>query len=193
MSSRARRLLESLLEADGALTSQDVYNFYFLWWIHTQEPDKLHTQYGEHVLGEYLQSLRYKYITIFKKLLSDQLTKYAGLKRTDPDFDVSKTGVDQSPEILQHQAGKTYRTDMKRRNTVWNTVGEHLVALEHATAPDAIFVSIDRLNACVHNSGTLILGKVDDRLMQAYETAANSKPEFWQKYVDKDLRQLLTA
>lgn len=193
MFGRARALLDALFEAGDTLTGQDVYNFYFLWWVYTQEPDKLRSQYGAHVLGEYLHPLRQRYISIFKRLLSEQLTKYVERRRTDPDFDGGKVGVDQPSETLWHQMEKTYRSDMRRRNTVWNTVGEHLVALEQATSPYAVFTSIDRLNSCVHNTDTLILGKIDNSLMRAYETAANSKPEFWQKYVDKDLRQLLAA
>jgi hypothetical protein len=125
--------------------------------------------------------------------MAEQLQKYVVRKRMDPDFDVNKIGENESAEVLWHQMLKTFRTDMKRRNDVWNLVGEYLTKLEKSVSPKDIFTFVDRLNSCVHNTNTLILGKASDgtALMQAYNAAHNHDPKYWKQYVNKDLKQLI--
>ena len=190
---RARSILDSLLSEAGAyITTQDVYDFYYLWWLLLHQPEVFKTQYGEYILSDHTQRLRAKYISVFKKLLCEQLQKYLTRGRVDPDFDLKGITLAEPAEVLWHKMEKTWRSDMKRRNVVWNLIGEYLAGLEAATAPDKICLYLDRLNNCVHNTGTPILDKLKDgyALMQALDTVAGHAPNMWKNRVGKDLRQL---
>ena len=177
------------------ITSQDIYDFYWLWWVHQNNPGALQTQYGEYIAGERAGKLRNKYLKIFKGLMAEQIEKYIGGRRIDPDFDRSGISPDEPASVLWHKMEKTFRSDMKRRNTVWNLVGQYTTGLEESSDLNSVFLHLDRLNSCVHNTETSILGKLANgyELTRVYDTVAGKDPHYWQQFVSKDLRQLLST
>ena len=181
-----------LLEGVGGLNSSDIYNFYFLWTLYANSPHIFKDGYAEHILKEYAEKFKAKYLKLFKQLIAEQLQKYAIRMRTDPDFDVKKISPDAPAYVLFELMKKTFRSDMQRRNDVWNLMAEHTAALEDAKMPKSIFISIDRLNASVHNTNTSVLGKFEGghSLMTAYRATSTNDPNYWKQYVDKDIRRL---
>lgn len=176
----------------GILSPRDIYNFYFLWTIQSYHPELLRTDYGKFIKDEYLNNFKAKYMAIFKRLLFEQIKKYVSRGRIDPDFPVDKLTPEASATELQALMQKTFRSDMKRRNDVWNMAAEFLTNLEKAKDKD-IFLWINQLNNAVHNTNTQILGKVSHDLVHAYDMTdkAHSYKDY-QQFVDKDLRQLLS-
>jgi len=183
---------ELLTESVGGLNPSDIYNFYFLWWLYVDRPNLFQSDYGKFILDEFSEKLRNKYVRLFKQLISEQLQKYAARKRIDPDFDASKISPSAPAKTLYDLMQKTFRSDMQRRNDVWNIIAEHTAILETAKTPKDIFVSIDRLNAAIHNTNTSVLGKFigGQNLIAAYDTTDKHNPQYWKQHVDKDLRQL---
>ena len=186
------KMKELLFESVGGIFPSEIYNFYFLWYLYVNQPQLFQTDYGQFILDEYMKKLKEKYLDLFKKLMSEQIVKYVSRARIDPDFDKSKIRPTERAEVLWHQMEKTFRSDMKRRNDVWNMVGEYLTGLENASSVKDMFIYIDRLNSTVHNTQTLILGKLSsgNELMNAYNTAHNHNPQHWKQFVDKDIRQI---
>jgi hypothetical protein len=95
---------------------------------------------------------------------------------------------------------KTYRSDMRRRNTVWNSVAAYTTALEDTVKTAVIFVSINGLNNAIHNTGGKILTdayKVPNAraLAEAFSAVASIKSssqwELLKRMVDPDIRGLL--
>lgn len=187
------RLKSLLLENTGVtLTPRDIYNFYFLWTIQSYHPELLNTQYGKFIKDEYLKNFKIKYVTLFKRLIFSQIQKYVSRGRVDPDFPVDKLTSDASAAELYALMQKTFRSDMQRRNDVWNMAAEFLMNLEKAKDKD-IFLWINQLNNAVHNTNTQILGKVSHDLVHAYyQTDKAHSFKDYQQFVDKDLRQLLS-
>jgi len=188
------KLRQLLCESVGGITSSTIYNFYYMWHLFVTSPELFKTEIGKYILDEYLKSFKSQYINLFKQLMAEQLVKYVSRGRVDPDFDKSKVKPTESALVLWKLMEKTLRSDMKRRNDVWNLVGEYLTNLESATSQKDILLYVDRLNSCVHNTSTLILGKLSggSDLMRSYNTAKNTDPKYWSQYVSKDLRQVAT-
>lgn len=187
------KLRHLLNENTGELTSRDIYNFYFLITVASYHPEALKTDYGSFIESEYLKPLKAKYVSLFKKLMYDQLVKYVKRGRIDPDFPTNKLNPNLSGAELTSLMQKTFRSDMQRRNDVWNMAGEFLSKLEAAHNPKDIYLMIDRLNASVHNTQTSILGKVSYDLVHTYDKIHNVKSiKELLPFVDKDLKQLLS-
>ena len=118
----------------------------------------------------------------------------------DPDFDVSKLTPDAPTKDYNMLMNKTFRSDMVRRNTVWNAVSKYTLGLDDSHDPAGIFININGLNNAIHNTGGKIVtdpGKVSNfsELYRAFETADKIKNqnqwELLKGMVDKDIRDLL--
>lgn len=184
-------LLESL---NTSISSKDVFNFYWLFTLQSYHPQLLQSDYGKFIQNEYLKSLQAKYIIIFKKLLYNQLRKYISQKRIDSNFPIEKldAGVTLNATELASLMSKTFRSDLKQRNTAWNLVSEYLIKLETAQTSKDIYSAIDRLNNLTHNTGTQVLGKLSYDLIKAYDIVHHAKSlNDYAQFVDKNLRQLL--
>jgi hypothetical protein len=82
---------------------------------------------------------------------------------------------------------QTYRSDMKRRNDVWNNITEHLKGLAARSPRDIIF-RIDRLNNAIHNTNELLFSKFKNagELMDAFEAINDARDErAYSRNVDK--------
>lgn len=184
----------------GTILPRDVYNLYYLEFVSSRYPALVQTPYGKEILSYYLSKLKEKYLNLFKTLLFKQIDKYFRRNRIDPDFDKSRLSPEASAKDLKDLMAKTFRSDMKRRNDVWNAVAGYVYGLEHATSPNDIFVNINGLNNSVHNTQGKILfdwTKVPNanELMQAFSVADGIKNgaqwELMKGKVDKDVRDLL--
>lgn len=184
----------------GTIYPRDVFNLYYLEFVSSRYPEVVKTPYGREIQSYYLGALKDKYLKLFKYLLLKQISKYVSRKRVDPDFDASMLKPDASAHDLKVMMAKTFRSDMQRRNTVWNAVADYTDGLEHATSPAQIFVNINGLNNAVHNTGGKILldpMKISNfsELRKAFETADKVKSsaqwELLKGLVDKDIRDLL--
>lgn len=179
---------------DGqSIYPSDIFNMYYLETLYGTEPGLFNSDYGQYILQTFTAALKKKYIAVFKQLLADQLTKYAARKRTDQDFDAKAISPNASAAVLWDLMKKTFRSDMQRRNDVWNLIAEYTTKLEQSKRLKDTFTYINMLNNCVHNTNTSVLGKIDHshRLVQAYDLVAKAKSVAeYEKYVDKDLRRL---
>jgi hypothetical protein len=169
------------------ISARDIYDMYFLELEMT--PTILQDDYNSFVIEQTLSRIKENYLATFGPLLRDQILKYIGRKRTD-------TGLMEAPSPtdykgLQDVMQKTYRSDMKRRNDVWNNLAEWVVALSHAESKKAIIFALDRVNNCIHNTGENILTKVGSGLLEALNFCAECKdPRALRGKVSSDLRQL---
>lgn len=186
------KLRHLLTEGTGELTPRDIYNFYFLFFVSSYHPEALQTQYGKFIQDEYLKTLKAKYVSVFKHLIYEQIVKYVKLGRVDQDFPKEKLNPNLSGAELAGLMKKTFRSDMNRRNNVWDLAAEFLTKLETSTNAKDTFLMIDRLNAAVHNTQTAILGKVSYDLSKVYDKIHHSKsPNELLPFIDKDIRNLL--
>ena len=187
------RLKLLIKESMESLVPSMVYNFYFLWHLYLTQPGLFQSDYGEFVLEEYTSRFKKVCINIFKKLVYNQIIKYVNRNRVDIDFPKGQPTESTSSKDLLLLMKKTFRSDMKRRNTRWESVAEYVVNLESSNLPKDIFIWVDRLFNATHNTETKVLDKVTNyysELSKAFDTAHNHDPQYWQQYVDKDLRQL---
>jgi len=183
-------LLENIVSP--GISNTDIFNFYFLFTLASYHPESIQTDYGKYIQDVYLKNIKTKYINIFKGLVIRQLKKYYSLQRIDKNFDPSKIQDNASCFTLLELMRKTYRSDMNRHNDSWILICEFLSKLESSSTSKETYLMIDRLNACIHNTGTNILGKVSFELVDAYAKVHRSKSiKEYEQYVDKDLRQLL--
>lgn len=188
------KLKELLLEAvSGNITPSDIYNFYFLFYYNSHEPALFNTDYAKEMEHEFLTSIKNKYLITFKELLAEQINKYISHKRIDADFPVSSVSGKDSAEKLAMLMAKTYRSDLKRRNDVWNVAAEGVVKLEKTSNPKMLYLPLNSLNMVVHNTQTKILGKLTSgcELLQALDACANVDPKYYVGRVSKDLRNIL--
>jgi len=188
------KLKELLLEnITGTITSTDIFNFYFLFYYSQHEPALLNTQFGREMEREYLTAMRNNYLITFKDLMVEQINKYIARGRIDPDFPVKKVTSKMSAQGLADLMAKTFRSDMERRNEVWDVAAQATANLEGITNPKFLYGPINALNMAVHNTHTAILGKliVGHSLMSAYNACANVDPRYYAGRVSKDLRDIL--
>lgn len=186
---------------ESGLKASDIYNFYYLWYISGTIPQAVSTNYGREVVRNYLYNLRKKYVSLFKNILANQIEKYISLGRIDPTFpkNIINSLKNMSSGDLQKLMAKTFRTDLHRRNDVWNMVADFVNKLENSNSINDIFLYINQLNNSVHNTGTKIMNKFsnfDTELKPAFDMVDRIKSEnHWEllkKLVtDKDIRDLL--
>ena len=194
-----KRLLKEIHDTD-TVYPRDIFNFYYLEFVTGRYPEVTQTPYGKEVVGYYLQQLRAKYVRLFRKLLYSQLMKYLQRSRIDPMFDKGKLKTDAPTADLKDLMAHTFRSDMTRRNVVWNAVAGYADGLDSATSPRDIFVNINGLNNAIHNTGGRIIDdpmKVPNyrELRDAFNTVDKIKNENqWsliKGMVDKDIRELM--
>lgn len=188
---KLRHLLNEIVS--GVISSSDIYNFYFLYYYSQHEPQLLQTQYGQEMERQYLTSIKEKYVSTFKELLAEQINKYIKRGRVDTDFPNKPVSSKESAETLAFLMAKTFRSDMKRRNDVWNIAAQATMNLEKASNPKSMYLPINSLNMAVHNTETAILGKltVGYNLLSALNACANVDPKYYVGKVSKDLRDIL--
>lgn len=188
------KLRQLLNEGTGELIPKDIYNFYFLFSVSSYQPQALQSDYGKFIQDEYLKALKFKYTALFKRLIFQQLVKYAARNRVDADFQKGRLSDPNALTAgdLHDLMKKTFRSDMQRRNEVWIMAAEFLKNLETSQSSKDIYLWIDRLNSAVHNTQTAILGKASYDLVTAYDRVHHAKSlNDYAQFVDKDLRQLL--
>lgn len=194
-----KHLLKEIFDAEPILP-RDVYNLYYLEFVSSRYPQIVQTPYGKEVMNHYLGRLKQKYVKLFKALLYKQIYKYVTRDRIDPDFNKDLLQPDASAKVLRDLMLKTFRSDMKRRNDVWNAVAGYTYGLENASSPAQIFVNINGLNNSVHNTSGKIMfdpAKVSNyaELRRAFDMAdavkSQSQWELLKGSVDKDIRDLL--
>lgn len=202
-----KNLIEGIHNAE-LIYPKDILNFTYLNFIIGRHPEILQSHYGKEVVDYYLSQWKKKYINLFRELLYSQIDKYvhdvrpqSPSGRISADFDKTKFRPDASTKDLRDLMHKTFRSDMKRPNVVWNNVADYTYQLDSSTNRQDIFNTINFLNNSVHNTGGKILTdtyKVPNarELMQAFGVAdkiTNSNQwEILKGMVDKDLRDLLS-
>jgi hypothetical protein len=196
------KLKDLLLEGSigESLSPVDIYDFYFLWNIVTRSPSIANNDYASHVINQRIYGLKQKYLSIFKKLLVNQLLKYASRPdRIEPGFDKSKASLNSSFDELDKQMKLTKRSDRAikqgapRENTAWIQIAEFLENLSKASDRKNVFTYIDRINNSIHNTQTTIMDKFINaaEIIKALEVASKATNiHGLEKLTSKDVRDL---
>jgi len=141
----------------------------------------------------YLQDIKNKYLGTFIPLIQKQLYKYLERNRIDSNSFSEGDINTQNTENLDLYMKNTYRSDMTRRNVVWENLTKLVNELSKTSDSGNIIKIIDRINNNIHNTGDLILTKLDNgsELLKALDICHSSKvlPLF---YIDKPLRKIKT-
>ena len=181
--------LQEVFDDNGELKPQDIYNFYYVT-ILFQEGSL--SAYGKSIAIPLIKGLKQKYIRNLVPLVQEQLYKYLKRGRLDPGAYERDHVTSASPGQLDDFMRATYRSDMKRRNTVWESLTGNLKALAAAISPNDVIHYIDRVNNDIHNTGELVLTKLPGgyKIADALNVANNANPKQLRGLVDKDLRDL---
>jgi len=182
-----------LLEAaTGYISPTDIYNFYYLWYLFTNNSELFQTPYGKETLTYYTNEFKQICFPLFKKLVYKQIVKYVQRGRVDSDFPAGQPTENTSSKDLFLLMSKTFRSDLKRRNTRWESISEAVANLENANSPKEIFLWINQLFNATHNTETKIVDKISNysELFRAFDTVSKHDPKYWKQYVSKDIRQL---
>lgn len=176
------------------LYPKDLYNFYFLATLLGM--GSITGDYAQFITSDFLQSLKKRYLVIFKELLYNQILKY--VKRGRVDSDLTMENLDSAKDSgrgLYQLIQKTFRSDMKRRNDVWNFIGEYLAALENSNTVKDIAFYIDRLNNCIHNTHELIFSKFPnaEALLSTFDEIHKARSlDAYKSKVNRDIREIYT-
>ena len=155
----------------------------------------MQSSFGKEVVQHYLSTYKNIYVSMFRVILAEQIAKYVQRNRIDTDFPKQVNLKTATPEMLHQLMNKTFRSDMSRRNDVWNMIADYTAKLNAATLPKDIFIYIDRLNNCVHNTNTSVMDKLSNypELKRAFDNVHNiQNVSYLEKMVDKDIRSLNT-
>ena len=176
----------------GGISPKTLYNFYHLATLESQ--GRIKSEYGQGLMKEYLGTYKQRYLDTLGPLVVDQIRKYIGRGRVDePVTEESLNAAANDPVALDELMRQTYRSDMKRRNDVWNNITEHLKGLEAARSARDIIFRIDRLNNAIHNTNELLFSKFKNagELMDAFEAINDARDErAYSRNVDRDLRNI---
>jgi len=183
----------------GTLTPTDIYNFY---WICTALSYEQIEDEKVQLAHFYLKEIQDLYVSVFTELLTKQIEKYVSRGRIDmqqgqPAFDVKQiraAPLQQRPALIKQMMAKTFRSDMKRRNEVWDQIADHLYNLANTGLINKICFYIDRINNSVHNTSTLVLDKLPNGmgLMQAFDNCHKSRnPKEFARFVSPEIRKLV--
>ena len=177
----------------NTLSTSDLYKFYFLATLNSQ--GQLNSPLAKFLTDEFIDYIKPKYLIVFLELIENQLRKYAARKRHDPSFSLDEMDKFRGNAAKYDELMKqTYRSDMKRRNDVWNLITEYTKELAQSSDKKSIFFYIDRLNNCIHNTQENILVKLPNghKLLEAFDNihGFQSIQKFTQ-YIPKDFRELL--
>jgi hypothetical protein len=174
------------------ITPTTLYNFYHIATLESQ--GRIKSDYGRELVREYLTAYRQKYLDTIGPLVADQIKKYIGRGRVDaPVTQEALDAAADDPAALDELMRQTYRSDMRRRNDVWNNITEHLRGLAAAGTTRDIIFRIDRLNNAIHNTNELLFSKFRNagELMDAFEAINDARDErAYGRMVDKDLRDI---
>jgi predicted GNAT family acetyltransferase len=182
--------LESGEEAESRLTPKVLYNLYYI----STEGDP-GNDYGRSLQNEYVNKYKKLYLDVFSDLVKNQINKYIRKGRVDPFVTKEALQSAKSASQLDELMRGTYRSDMRRRNTVWNYVTEYLKELESAKTLEQRLFYMDRLNNAIHNTNELLFSKFSNAssLLQAFDTIANARDiRAYVRNVDRDLRLATT-
>ena len=195
-------LIKSLLIEAGIITDitpKDIYHLYYIDYILQSSPTVIQSQFAEEIITHYLSSIKNKYIKLFKELVYNQLVKYAERNRVDTDFNQNLLSPNMSCDDMHTLMQKTFRSDMKRRNDVWNHVTEYLLKLSNAKTFRDIIFSLNALNMAIHNTGAAIITDTHKimnaaQLISAFDLMHRIKHggqwTLINKLLDKDVREL---
>jgi hypothetical protein len=166
------------------ITPQMIYNFYYIYFKFQQNPKV------SKIILDYIKEIQNIYLTQFKGLIINQIKKYIGRRRIDTDFPVDIKLDNESLEMLDKLMKKSFRSDMQRRNNVWNQLTEFLAKLDKAKDIKDILFFIDRVNNCVHNTKEITLIKFINgyELLDAFDFAHKSTPEQLKDKVEMEIR-----
>jgi len=150
----------------------------------------------------YLEEIQNLYVNVFTELLTKQIEKYVLRGRIDmqggqPAFDVRQiraAPMQRRPMLIQHMMKQTFRSDMQRRNTVWDMIAEYLYELSTTGLPNKVCYYIDRINNAVHNTKTQVLDKLPNSssLLRAFDLCHKARtPREYSRYVSPEVRQLV--
>ena len=179
-------------QLSSTLSPTDLYNFYFIATLSSM--GRLNGDYANFIADDFLKKLKQRYLVIFKELLYHQIRKYISRRRTDSDLtmDVLESNKNNAHQLYEMMK-KTFRSDMKRRNDVWNLIGEYTEALEGSGSLKSIIFYIDRLNNCIHNTQELIFSKFPNAqmLLSTFDTIHHAQSlNVYKNKVSKDIREL---
>lgn len=190
-----KTFLESLIqprtrvwcEAEN-LSPTDIYDFYFLYTGLSYGQINLQ----DHNLADfYLREIRDNYLQSFGTILYNQLKKYVSRRRVDSSFDASRLNP-RDFGALKELMQLTYRSDMRRRNEVWNSIADYVYKLSQTNNMRDICYIIDRINNAVHNTHELVLDKLGPAFLQAYDVVHRAKtPKDYIRYVSPEVRKLM--
>lgn len=153
------------------LQSSDIYNFYTLTYLlQTSEENQKQIAFE-------IYTIRSVWLNAFKPIIINQLKKYYQRGRLDlGSYSDSDLTLETPYSLLNTYMNSTYRSDMIRRNDVWNQLTEYLSQLKATQKTGTIIELIDRVNNVTHNAGTTILSKFSNcqMLIQALDNCHKS-------------------
>lgn len=179
-------------EKTSALSHYDLYNFYYLATLLSM--GLVDGEYSHFIAKDYLGKLKEKYVRVFSGLVYDQIVKYVERGRVDQDLTMEVLqNAKNSPRELDILMNKTFRSNMKDRNRVWNLVSKYVLELSNAISMKDICFFIDRINNCIHNTSELLFSKFSNAqiLMSAFDTIHNAQSlNVYKSKVNKDIREI---
>jgi hypothetical protein len=180
--------LINLLESQAPyFNERKIYDFYTLSYLWQTTKD------NRKEISFELSELKDYYLIAFKPLIINQLYKYWTRERLDiGSYNEGDLTEDKSFAILKTYMESTYRSDMKRRNVVWNKLVEHLSKLEVTNNSNDIVYLIDRINNVVHNTGTSILDKFENYsvVLKAFKDCHEKNPDDYRNMTSKQIKYL---
>jgi hypothetical protein len=174
-------------EADN-LSPTDIYDFYFLCTgLSYNQIDVKDYNLAEF----YLREIKDNYLRTFGNMLAEQIKKYYSRKRVDPNFNISQLNAGDFAGLKALMA-QTWRSDMRRRNEVWNSLADYVYKLSMTNNARDICSILDRINNAVHNTEEIMLSKLGHSFQQAYDNVHRSRtPKDYVKYVSPEVRRLM--
>lgn len=186
-------LLKENTQPDMAsLVPSDLFNFYYLETLRGQ--GRINNEYGNFIMKDVFTRTKNKYVKLFSHLVYNQIRKYIQRGRVDDDVTMELLDANMdNTKVLNDLMHKTYRSDMRRRNDVWNMVTEYLYKLSVSTSMKDIAFFIDRINNCIHNTRELLFSKFPNAntLTRAFDIIHNAQSlNEYKMNVSKDIRQI---
>ena len=183
------------------LTQYSIYNFGYLAYLFLySNPSRLQDQ----MINDELKSVKNRYLEDVSDLCVRQIKKYIDRGRIDkdsegnPTFDfdkmnkMNKTSGDRMIAV-DKAMNSSYRSDMRRRNKVWNLVTQHLVELSKARSNKDLVAAMDRLNNDIHNTRESIFVKFPngDDLVTALDKIHESRtPTEYKRKVSSNVLEI---
>jgi len=157
---------------------QLIYDFYYTSFLFHEASTNEKTKSSIYAIT---RNIAENYFSLYKPIIVDQIKKYVKRDRVDKDFPKNEDLNSASLERLNELMNKTFRSDMHRRNNVWNFLTKHIAKLEEIYKNQAettkIIFEIDRVNNTTHNTVELIFSKFNNyrELQKAFDTCHKVK------------------